>query len=41
MTKKKMEKLDLSNFFTSQNEDTGFKVLSDVDGKAKEEDTTI
>ncbi|MDB9791329.1 translation initiation factor [Bacteroidia bacterium] len=40
MTKKKMEKLDLSNFFTSQNEDTGFKVLSDVDGKAKEEDTT-
>lgn len=35
-----MEKLDLSNFFTSQNEDTGFKVLSDVDGKAKEEDTT-
>jgi len=40
MTKKKMEKLDLSNFFTSQNEDTGFKVLSYVDGKAKEEDTT-
>mgnify|MGYP006134198659 FL=1 len=40
MTKKKMEKLNLSNFFTSQNEDTGFKVLSDVDGKAKEEDTT-
>ena len=40
MTKKKMEKLDLSNFFTSQNEDTGFKVLSDDDGKAKEEDTT-
>ncbi len=40
MTKKKMEKLDLSNFFTSQNEDTGFKVLSDVDGKAKEDDTT-
>ena len=35
-----MEKLDLSNFFTSQNEDTGFKVLSYVDGKAKEEDTT-
>ena len=40
MTKKKMEKLNLSNFFTSQNEDTGFKVLSYVDGKAKEEDTT-
>ena len=40
MTKKKMEKLNLSNFFTSQNEDTGFKVLSDDDGKAKEEDTT-
>ena len=40
MTKKKMEKLDLSNFFTSQNEDTGFKVLSDDDGKAKEEDMT-
>ena len=40
MTKKKMEKLNLSNFFTSQNEDTGFKVLSDDDGKAKEEDMT-
>ena len=40
MTKKKMEKLDLSNFFTSQNEDTGFKVLSDDDGKEKEEDTS-
>lgn len=33
-----MQKLDLSNFFTSQNEDTGFKVLSD-DGGKKEEST--
>ncbi|MDG2455561.1 MAG: translation initiation factor [Bacteroidia bacterium] len=33
MTKKKMQKLDLSNFFTSQNEDTGFKVLSAQNGK--------
>ena len=40
MTKKKMEKLDLSNFFTSQNEDTGFKVLSDDDGKSTEDDTS-
>ena len=39
MTKNKMEKLDLSNFFTSQNEDTGFKVLSDDDGKSTEDDT--
>lgn len=40
MTKNKMEKLDLSNFFTSQNEDTGFKVLSDDDGKSTEDDTS-
>ncbi len=39
MTKKKMEKLDLSNFFTSQNEDTSFKLLSDNDDKPKEVDT--
>ncbi|MFT4876284.1 MAG: translation initiation factor 1 [Bacteroidia bacterium] len=41
MTKKKMEKLDLSNFFTSQNEDTSFKVLSDDDGKAKEDTSNL
>ncbi len=34
-----MQKLDLSNFFTSQNEDTGFKVLSDDDGKKN--DSTV
>ena len=28
-----MQKLDLSNFFTSQDEDTGFKVLGENDGK--------
>jgi len=29
MTKKKMEKLDLSNFFLNSQEDSGFKLLSD------------
>jgi translation initiation factor 1 len=37
MTKKKMEKLDLSNFFVNQQEDTGFKVLSENDQPAEEE----
>lgn len=41
MTKKKMQKLDLSNFFTSQNEDTGFKVLGDSDGTEKEPEATL
>jgi len=36
MTKKKMQKLDLSNFFVNQNEDNGFKVLTDNDGKQEE-----
>ncbi len=34
-----MQKLDLSNFFTNQNKETGFKVLSDNDGK-KDDSTT-
>jgi translation initiation factor 1 len=29
MTKKKMEKLDLSNFFLNSQEDSGFKLLTD------------
>jgi translation initiation factor 1 len=29
MTKKKMEKLDLSNFFLNNQEDSGFKLLTD------------
>lgn len=36
MTKKKMQKLDLSNFFVNQQEDEGFKVLTDSDGKKEE-----
>ncbi|PCJ67466.1 MAG: hypothetical protein COA58_03880 [Bacteroidetes bacterium] len=36
MSKKKMQKLDLSNFFTSQQEDTGFKVFGESDGKKEE-----
>ncbi len=32
-----MQKLDLSNFFTTQNEDSGFKVLTDHEGKVEEE----
>lgn len=35
MTKKKMQKLDLSNFFVNQ-EEKGFKVLTDDDGKKEE-----
>lgn len=31
-----MQKLDLTNFFTSQNENTSFKVFTDVEGKQKE-----
>lgn len=36
MTKKKMQKLDLSNFFVNHQEDEGFKVLTDNDGKNDE-----
>lgn len=32
-----MQKLDLSNFFTTQNEDSGFKVLTDNEGEVEEE----
>jgi len=40
MTKKKMEKLDLSNFFVSMNEaDDSFKVLEE--GKQEEEEITL
>ncbi|MBT6235427.1 translation initiation factor [Bacteroidia bacterium] len=38
MSKKKMQKLDLSTFFVNQQEDDGFIVLSDNDG-AKEKPT--
>ncbi|MGB0851392.1 MAG: translation initiation factor [Bacteroidia bacterium] len=41
MTKKKMQKLDLSNFFTSQTEDTGFKVLGESDGAEKALEETL
>ncbi len=37
MTKKKMQKLDLSNFFVSQKEDEGFKVLTESDNEPAEE----
>lgn len=33
MTKKKMQKLDLSNFFVDQQKDEGFKVLTENDEK--------
>ena len=41
MTKKKMQKLDLSNFFTSQQGDTGFQVLSESDGKKQEPEVSL
>jgi translation initiation factor 1 len=36
MAKKKMQKLDLTNFFQTQKEETGFKVFSDGDGQETE-----
>lgn len=36
-----MQKLDLSNFFTSQTEDTGFKVLGESDGAEKALEETL
>lgn len=33
MAKKKMQKLDLSNFFVNQEDDQGFKVLGESSGK--------
>ena len=40
MAKKKMQKLDLSNFFTSQ-QDEGFKVLSDTDEQVTEPEVNL
>ncbi|HAY88799.1 MAG TPA: hypothetical protein DCY51_05110 [Bacteroidetes bacterium] len=40
MTKKKMQKLDLSNFFTNQ-QDEGFKVLSDTDEQVTEPEVNL
>ena len=40
MTKKKMQKLDLSNFFTNQ-QDEGFKVLSDTDEQITEPEVNL
>lgn len=40
MTKKKMQKLDLSDFFTSQ-QDEGFKVLSDNDEQVTEPEVNL
>ena len=37
MSKKKMQKLDLSNFFVNQQKEEGFKVLSENDDRVKEE----
>ena len=36
-----MQKLDLSNFFTSQQGDTGFQVLSESDGKKQEPEVSL
>ena len=40
MAKKKMQKLDLSNFFTNQ-QDEGFKVLSDTDEQVTEPEVNL
>ncbi len=40
--KKKMQKLDLSNFFIENNDkDTGFKVLTDNDNRKEEENPSL
>jgi translation initiation factor 1 len=42
MSKKKMQKLDLSNFFLSQNEENeGFKVLEESDSSSDAEEVTL
>lgn len=41
MTKKKMQKLDLSNFFVQNKEDDGFKVLTESDGTEPEEESNL
>ena len=41
MTKKKMQKLDLSNFFVQNQEDDGFKVLTERDGTEPKEESNL